>query len=88
MPYHVEMSRSALRDLRRLRDSDILRITQAVRALENEPLPNDVRKLTGKDSWRIRVGEYRVIYAISHARQHIEIQDVLRRSSRTYRNLA
>ena len=33
-------------------------------ALETDPRPADVKKLKGRDAWRIRVGDYRVIYEI------------------------
>ena len=85
MPYRIEMSRDALRDLRRLRDSDILRISNAIRSLEDNPLPIAVKRLTGAPFWRIRVGEYRVIYSFSQEAQVVYVEGVLRRTSKTYR---
>jgi mRNA-degrading endonuclease RelE of RelBE toxin-antitoxin system len=43
-----------------------------------------VRKLAGQLGWRIRVGEYRVIYAISDKERFVSIEDVLRRTTTTY----
>ena len=40
------------------------RIISAIRDLTEDPRPAGVRKLTGREGWRIRVGEYRVIYEI------------------------
>jgi mRNA interferase RelE/StbE len=34
-------------------------------ALRSEPRPPDVKKLKGREGWRIRVGDYRVIYSIT-----------------------
>ena len=85
MPYRIEMSRDALHDLRRLRDSDILRISIAIRGLEENPLPVAVKRLRGAPFWRIRVGEYRVIYTFSAEQQIVYVEGVLRRNSKTYR---
>jgi mRNA interferase RelE/StbE len=40
------------------------RIIAAVRNLAEEPMPSGVKKLTGREAWRIRVGDYRIIYEI------------------------
>lgn len=40
------------------------RILARLAGLETNPRPPDVKKLTGRDAWRIRVGDYRVIYEI------------------------
>ncbi|MGA2401072.1 MAG: type II toxin-antitoxin system RelE/ParE family toxin [Syntrophobacteraceae bacterium] len=36
----------------------------AVRSLADDPRPAGVRKLTGREAWRIRVGDYRIVYEI------------------------
>ena len=85
MPYRIELSRDALRELRRLRDSDIIRISNAIRRLEENPLPVGFKRLRGAPFWRIRVGEYRVVYTFSPEQQVVYVEDVLRRTSKTYR---
>ncbi len=40
------------------------RILARLAGLETNPRPPDVKKLKGRDAWRIRVGDYRVIYEI------------------------
>lgn len=40
------------------------RIIAAIRSLAEEPRPSGVKKLTGREAWRIRVGNYRIIYEI------------------------
>jgi mRNA interferase RelE/StbE len=85
LPYRIDMSREALHDLRRLRDSDILRISTAIRGLEENPLPVGVKRLRGAPFWRIRVGEDRVIYSFSQEQQVVYVEGVLRRYSKTYR---
>jgi mRNA interferase RelE/StbE len=66
--YRVLLERSAEKDLARLSGELHERIIPAIHALANNPRPNGCRKLAGgKNDWRIRVGDYRVIYEISDA---------------------
>ncbi len=63
--YAVLLEAAAERSLRRLDPSIFPRIAQALRALADTPRPHGCRKLTGSDrDWRIRVGDYRVVYEI------------------------
>jgi mRNA interferase RelE/StbE len=64
--YRVVVERSAEKDLRRLPPNMRLRVADALRSLARDPRPAGCRKLTGtKHDWRIRVGDYRVIYEIA-----------------------
>lgn len=65
MRYDVEISPGARRDLRRLPRQIQPRIRDAIDGLESDPRPPGYDKLTGQDNrYRIRVGDYRVIYEI------------------------
>ena len=67
--YRLEISATAERQLRRLPRDDQVRVLRAVMALAKEPRPLGCRKLQGYDVlFRIRVGRYRVIYAIEGRR--------------------
>ena len=68
MSYQVILSKSVQKELDRLPDDLATRILARLAALETNPRPADVKKLKGRDAWRIRVGDYRVIYEI-HDRQ-------------------
>ncbi|MDQ6765445.1 MAG: type II toxin-antitoxin system RelE/ParE family toxin [Verrucomicrobiota bacterium] len=71
---------STKKDLRRIRPNDVSRILVAVEKLSEEPLPHGSEKLTGSDhTYRIRVGDYRVIYEVLHAPDAIEVQRVRHR---------
>jgi mRNA interferase RelE/StbE len=52
------------KELNRLPDEILRRILARLAALESNPRPSDVKKLKGRNAWRIRVGDYRVIYEI------------------------
>ena len=52
------------------------RVLRRLAALETQPRPADVKKLKGRDAWRIRVGDYRVIYEINDRALHVIIVTV------------
>jgi mRNA interferase RelE/StbE len=63
--YKIEWKTSALKELKNLDNSAIPRIVAAVESLSGNPRPAGVRKLQGSEhTYRIRVGEYRVVYEI------------------------
>ena len=63
--YKVEWKRPALRELEKLPHQAVSRIVVAVGKLSADPYPPGARKLVGSDrNYRIRVGDYRVIYEV------------------------
>ena len=72
--YSVIFARSARKELESLNAALVKRIFPKIEALAKEPRPKGCRKLKGeKNLWRIRVGDYRVIYAIYDERKVIDI---------------
>ena len=65
MKFQVILPKSVQKELDRLPDEITNRILARLSALETIPRPADVKKLKGRDAWRIRVGDYRVIYEIN-----------------------
>ena len=87
MSWTVEFSRSAERDLGRLGTRAQERLRSRIRQLTENPRPIGSRKLSGEESYyRIRVGEYRVLYEISDDARLVVIIAVGHRS-RVYRRL-
>lgn len=67
--YDVRLAKRAERGLRRIRQGDprsYRRVIETIRTLSEEPRPVGSSKLTGYDppAWRVRVGEYRIVYEI------------------------
>jgi mRNA interferase RelE/StbE len=67
--YHVRLARRAERGLRRIRQGDpkgYERVAAAIRALAGDPRPSGAMKLKGFEppAWRLRVGEYRIVYEV------------------------
>lgn len=65
--YRLVYKRSVAKDLRGIPRTDLKRIITSIEQLANEPRPRAAIKLQGKaDVYRIRQGNYRVIYQIEH----------------------
>lgn len=78
--YEVYLERAAERDLNRLSDEDFNRIVSSIKTLHRNPRPKGCRKITGsKNDWRIRVGDYRVIYEIDQKAKAVMVMRVRHR---------
>ncbi len=65
-----------------------IRIARSLRQLADDPRPAGWRKLSfGENIYRIRVGDYRVIYQISDADKIVDIAKIARRDEATYADL-
>jgi len=64
MMYTLFVERYAQKQLMKLSMTEIPFIKEAIASLAVNPRPTGCRKLKGEDAWRIRVGNYRVIYEI------------------------
>jgi mRNA interferase RelE/StbE len=63
--YSIRFAESAARSLKKLPASPRGRIAAKIDALANNPYPPGTRKMTGEDhAYRIRVGDYRVVYDV------------------------
>ena len=67
MRYSIKIKRTAQKSLAKMSQSLQDRIVEVIKELENEPRPPGCKKLSGRDAWRIRVGDYRIIYEIQDA---------------------
>jgi len=88
--YKVEISPAADRDLEKLKNrirmQDFERLRNAVRSLAEEPRPQGVRKIRGTEkAYRIRVGNYRVVYDVYDSDNLVLILQVACRTETTYR---
>ena len=72
--YKIILARSARKELEALDGNFINRIFPKIEALANAPYPAGCRKLkSGKVLWRIRVGDYRIVYAVYNDKKIIDI---------------
>ncbi len=63
--YKIEISSTAEKSLKKIPKKDILKIVEAIQVLSINPYPDGCRKLAGEESaYRIRQGDYRIIYEV------------------------
>jgi mRNA interferase RelE/StbE len=78
--YKVTFKASVAKDLKRLDRLAAHRVLRAVESLRENPFPTSSKKLIGSEhTFRIRVGDYRVIYIVNKQGREIEIQRVRHR---------
>ncbi|MCG3203033.1 MAG: hypothetical protein NFCOHLIN_02950 [Gammaproteobacteria bacterium] len=73
MTYVVTILRRAQSEMAGLSHEIFPRVRDAIRDLAQDPRPPGCRKLTGRSGWRIRVGDYRVLYEIDDTRSKVTV---------------
>ena len=63
--YNIQIKPSAVREIESVPQKKARqRIVQRIRSLANDPRPHGCEKLSGKDRYRVRQGDYRIVYSI------------------------
>ena len=62
--YNVLITRSAAKELEKVPTKDRLRIVERIQSLASDARPPGCEKLTGEDKFRLRQGDYRILYEI------------------------
>jgi len=76
MNYSISILRQAQKVLARLPQNSYERVRDAIFSLKQNPRPYGCLKLTEREGWRIRIGDYRVIYDIDDDNKIITILDI------------
>jgi len=85
--YHLRLDRKAQKDMDRLRSDLWSRVRDAILSLRDDPKPQGSLKLHGVvDAYRLKVGDYRIVYEVDDASQVVTIRRVKHRSE-VYRGL-
>jgi mRNA interferase RelE/StbE len=72
--YRIEWRKSTKKDLRRIAPVEVAKIIRAVESLGTDPFPTGHKKLSGSQkAYRIRVGDYRIIYEVHGSVLLIEV---------------
>lgn len=62
--YELQIKPSAVKEIEKLPRKDRPRVVQKIRALAVNPRPHGCEKLSAEEKYRIRQGDYRVVYSI------------------------
>jgi mRNA interferase RelE/StbE len=76
MSYSITILRKAQKALANLPVNAYERVRDSIRELGNEPRPDGCRKLVGRSGWRIRIGDYRVIYEVDDQQKTVTILSI------------
>jgi mRNA interferase RelE/StbE len=87
MIYRIVIRPKQEKYLLRLTDADYDAITDNLEKLSEMPRPRSAIKLVGSALWRIRVGNFRIVYSIDDDNAIIRIVKVARRNEDTYKGL-
>lgn len=77
--YEIRLHREAERSFRRLHGPLRARVIEAIDALAAEPRPPGATRLAGRDDYRIRVGDHRIVYAIDDESETVLIARIAHR---------
>lgn len=66
--YSIVFKKSVTKDLRNIPKKDVERIIDAIQTLATDPRPPQSRKLSGQERYRLRQGNYRILYTIEDDR--------------------
>jgi mRNA interferase RelE/StbE len=83
--FEVRITKDAAKELGRLPKTETRRILRRIDGLRHDPRPPGSEKLAGRDAYRIRQGDYRIIYTIDNHRIIVEVIRVGHRRD-VYRN--
>ena len=73
MSYSLQISRHSQKELAQLSDEFYSQVKGSILSLAGNPRPHGCAKLKARDGWRIRVGDYRVIYDIDDEQKMVTI---------------
>jgi mRNA interferase RelE/StbE len=71
--YEVFVKRSAEKEMRGLPGNALARIVKRMAALASNPRPPGCEKLSGEERYRVRQGDYRIVYGIDDASLRVEV---------------
>jgi mRNA interferase RelE/StbE len=77
--YDLEIKKSAAKELADLPSKDLSRIVERIQALAIAPRPSGSEKLSGEDKYRIRQGDYRVLYEVDDTARKVTVVRVAHR---------
>ncbi|TRZ78661.1 hypothetical protein D4R87_00130 [bacterium] len=86
MNWDVEIAKRTQKQIKKFPKKDLHNIFSVVEDLKNDPYVGDIQKILGEENtWRKRVGSYRIIFKIVVKEKIIFVFDIRRRTTTTYK---
>ena len=79
MSYKVHTSRAVEKQLLSFPDDVIMRLLERIETLSQTPRPHGAKKLSDRESYRVRVDDYRIIYNIDDDAKLVTLRDISHR---------
>ena len=76
MKWRIVFARTAEKELAKLSSENQLRLGRAIRSLENDAVSASAKRLKGRHEFRLRVGDYRVLYILEHEHRILTISAI------------
>ena len=83
--YRIAIERKAEKEAENIPSSQRYKIDEAILSLSEEPRPRKCKKLTHKEGYRIRVGDYRVLYTIDDKNKIVTVYRIKIKGKGTYK---
>jgi mRNA interferase RelE/StbE len=71
--YRITIKKSAAKELEDIPQKDLQKLIKRIRSLAKDPRPHGSRKLSGQEQYRIRQGDYRIVYSIEDKDSLVDI---------------
>jgi mRNA interferase RelE/StbE len=71
--YSIRIRASAERDMKALPSEAFRRVSEAILTLEAAPRPRTCKRLRGREGYRMRVGDYRILYVVDDASHAVDV---------------
>ena len=84
--YRLKLSNRVTKQLDKLEKPALVRVYNKLKELESNPMPPGCLKLTNQEAYRIRIGDYRVVYEIINKEHVVYLFDVMHRKDNYRKN--
>lgn len=74
--YKITFKKSVSKDLRSIPKKDVQRILEVIKTLSENPRPPQSKKLSGQEKYRLRQGNYRILYSIEDDKLIVQVVKV------------
>ena len=86
MNWEIKLAKRVSKEMKHIPKKDAKRLLFVLERLTENPYHGDIEKIRSEDNlWRRRMGNYRIIYKILSEQKYIEVFDIRRRTTTTYR---